>query len=102
MLLRQDNAPAYVPENYTDVLAAVNYGCNSAKVIAQPANSPDFNFIDLGCFCAIQSLQHECTPSSIEELFGAMKNAYLEYGPKKIDDTFVSLQNVRRLLSKHT
>ncbi len=92
LLLQHDNAPAHVPEDDPDVIAAGNYGRTSVKLIAQPANSLDFNINDLGFFRAIQSLQDECCPSSVEELVGAVKKAYVEYDPKKIEDTFISLQ----------
>ncbi len=92
MLLRHDNAPAHVPDDDPDVIAAGNYGRTSVKLIAQPTNSPAFNINDLEFFRAIQSLQDEWCLSSVEELVGAVKKAYLEYDPKKIEDTFISLQ----------
>ena len=38
------------------------------SLTCQPPNSPDFNVLDLGFFNAIQSLQHQNHPKSIDDL----------------------------------
>ena len=60
----------------------------------QPANSPDFNVLDLGFFNAIQSLQHQIAPTSIEELVTAVETAFRQLEPSKLNDCFLTLQSV--------
>lgn len=38
------------------------------RLICQPANSPDFNILDLGFFRAIQSIQYKKTAKTIQDL----------------------------------
>ena len=58
----------------------------------QPANSPDFNVLDLGFFNSIQSLQYEEAPTTIDELISSVENAFWKLDRLTLDNVFVSLQ----------
>lgn len=60
----------------------------------QPPNSPDLIILDLGFVCSIQALQHEFVPSTVEELVAHTERAFNALEPSKLDDTFLSLQQV--------
>ncbi|KAF0706049.1 hypothetical protein AaE_014278, partial [Aphanomyces astaci] len=60
----------------------------------QPPNSPDFNVLDLGFFNSIQSLQHQKSTRSIEELIGAVESAFYSLPSDTLAKTFITLQKV--------
>ncbi|CAB1110880.1 unnamed protein product [Ectocarpus sp. CCAP 1310/34] len=62
------------------------------QLINQPANSPDKNVLDLGFFNSIQSLQDRTTPTSIDDLVGAEKDAWNEDPPVVLNRVWLSLQ----------
>ena len=41
------------------------------RLICQPANSPDFNVLDLGFFRAIQAIQYKKNAKTLKELIPA-------------------------------
>ena len=45
----------------------------------QLPNSPDMNVLDLGYFKAIQSLQHQEAPNSIDELISDVQSPSMNY-----------------------
>ena len=46
--------------------------------VAQPANSPDTNTLDLAFFRAIQSLQYQKPAKNLDELIANVEEAYAE------------------------
>ena len=62
------------------------------SVCNQPANSPDFNVLDLGFFSSIQSLQQEKCMMDIDELISATKEAYWDENPQTLDSVWLTLQ----------
>jgi hypothetical protein len=50
---------------------AKQYGFD-IRLICQPANSPDFNVLDLGFFRAIQSIQYKKNAKTLKDLIPAV------------------------------
>jgi hypothetical protein len=94
LVIQQDGARAHVKTDDPAIVAACTEGGWSMKLDVQPPNSPDLNVLDLGFFCAIQSLQHEHAPSTVEELIASKMAAYADLSPTKLNDTFLSLQHI--------
>lgn len=91
---QQDNAPAHNIYDDPDVLAACNSGNPKIRFIAQPANSPDTNILDLGFFNSIQSLQDRTTPRTVDELVAEVKRAFNEQAPATLGKVWTTLQAV--------
>lgn len=64
------------------------------KFTQQPANSPDCNSLDLGFFCAIQSLQQRNRYKTAEDLIQAVTNSFNGLDPMTLNKVFLSLQCV--------
>jgi hypothetical protein len=60
--LQQDNGEPQVLADDAVVHAVCKAGGWDMKIAHQPANSPDFNVLELGVFASLQTLQH-CKPS---------------------------------------
>jgi hypothetical protein len=56
---------------------AVGRSMFDIELISQPANSPDLNVLDLGFFNSIQSLQHQYSPRTIDEMIDAVGDTFL-------------------------
>ncbi|KAF0767358.1 hypothetical protein AaE_002856, partial [Aphanomyces astaci] len=91
VVIQQDNASPHRCVT-TEVLA--QRGLEKIRVENQPPNSPDFNVLDLGFFNSIQSLQHQKSTRSIEELIGAVEAAFYELPMDTLSKTFITLQKV--------
>lgn len=91
---QHDNAPAHVPDNDENVIAAGNRGRTTVELVSQPPNSPDFNVLDLGMFAGVGSLQYKTAPRTVDELVNEVLKAYQDYEPRSIDDNFLNLQKV--------
>jgi hypothetical protein len=50
------------------------------------------NVLDLGFFAAIQALQHQQAPRTIDDLILAVEKAFDELTSKKLNNVFLSLQ----------
>ena len=51
----------------TDLKNALQHEKFDISINFQPVNSPYFNVLDLGFFNAIQSLQHQCAPKTVDD-----------------------------------
>ncbi|KAF0692128.1 Aste57867_16754 [Aphanomyces stellatus] len=89
--IQQDNAGPH-QQLTTDFLRA--HGVERIDIVPQPAQSPDFNVLDLGLFNSIQSLQYQKRTRNIDELIGAVECALFELPVDTLAKTFVTLQNV--------
>lgn len=90
--VQQDNAKPHCSFNDKDVVTA---GCKNGwtiQLVNQPANSPDFNVLDLGFFNAIQSLQHQSAPETIDELIQAVEESFQKLEKEKLDNVFITMQ----------
>ncbi|KAF0717955.1 Aste57867_1992 [Aphanomyces stellatus] len=64
------------------------------RLSSQPAQSPDFNVLDLEFFNAIQALQHHKVTRSIDDLIAAVHAAFQDLEWRVLDKTFMTLQKV--------
>ncbi len=68
VFIQHECAPAYVPANDKDVLASGYRVRTALELGAQPANSFDFNELDLEIFDGVQALQYKEATKTVEEL----------------------------------
>ncbi|KAK1944846.1 hypothetical protein P3T76_003379 [Phytophthora citrophthora] len=94
VVLQHDNAKPHVPPGDPEVLAACTKDGWDMKVSPQPANSPDFNVLDLGFFASLQSLQHKQKAKTIEDLVNNVDDAFKNLHYSAIDKVFLTLQSV--------
>lgn len=92
--IQQDNATPHMALHDEEFRRAATQDGFDIHLIAQPPNSPDTNVLDLGFFRAIQSIQHEQAPRTVDELVEAVKYAYESFDPRKLNHVFLSLQYV--------
>lgn len=91
--VQQDNAKPHPSVADAELLAAGTSCGWSIRFKSQPPNSPDLNILDLGFFNSIQSLQHEASPKTIDDLIKCVQDAFDELGTETLDDVFLTLQN---------
>lgn len=77
IIVHQDNAKPHISGNDHEFVEAAKRNGFDIRLCFQPLNSPDLNVLDLGFFRAIQTLQHEQAPKTIDELVAALENLYL-------------------------
>ena len=73
--------------------AAAANGLN-LRLVQQPPNSPDTNINDLSFFRAIDALQQEEACTNYEELIQNVKQACVNYSPKKLNNMWITHQQV--------
>jgi hypothetical protein len=66
--IQQDNAPSHIDVHDPLFCEAAQQDGFDIRLICQPANSPDFNILDLGFFRAIQSIQYKKKANTIQDL----------------------------------
>lgn len=98
--IQQDNARTHVDPRDEDFLAAASQHGFDIRLICQPPNSPDLNILDLGYFNAIQTLQHQVCPRTIQELVSAVENSFDEYSTKHVNRIFLTLQSCMQEIMK--
>ncbi|ETN12930.1 hypothetical protein PPTG_08942 [Phytophthora nicotianae INRA-310] len=92
--LQQDNARPHVLLDDVAVMEACSDKGWDMILTAQPANSPDYNVLDLGFFASLQTLQHRKNSRTIEELVNNVDDAFCELPYENIDRVFMTLQSV--------
>ncbi|KAF0692171.1 Aste57867_16714 [Aphanomyces stellatus] len=100
VVLQQDNATPHRSINNA-VLSAVSTDGWTFVVGHQPPNSPDLNVLDLGFFASIQALQYKVVSRSIDDVFHATLMAFDMLDVEKLEDIFLTLQDVMKLVLKH-
>ncbi|XP_010462775.1 PREDICTED: uncharacterized protein LOC104743384 [Camelina sativa] len=100
IFIQQDNARTHVDPRDEDFRAASSHHGFDIRLMCQPPNSPDLNILDLGFFNAIQTLQHEVCPKTIEELVSAVEVMFDEYPPYLVNRIFVTLQSCMQEIMK--
>ncbi|KAK8631061.1 hypothetical protein V6N13_079825 [Hibiscus sabdariffa] len=89
IFIQQDNAKPHIDIDDEQFLQAASLdGFNF-----QPPNSPDLNVLDLGYFRAIQSLQHQESPTTIDELVRAVEKSFSDLSPESLNNVFLTLQS---------
>ena len=90
--VQQDNAKPHFSDNDADIVALGSADGWNIQFKAQPANSPDLNVLDLGFFNSIQSLQHEASPNTIDELIDCVQHAFNKLEANTLNNVFTTLQ----------
>ncbi|KAK8498271.1 hypothetical protein V6N12_073898 [Hibiscus sabdariffa] len=79
IFIQQDNAKPHIDIDDEQFLQAASLDGFNFQLFFQPPNSPDLNVLDLGYFRAIQSLQHQESPTTIDELVNGGNNFKLPH-----------------------
>ena len=90
--VQQDNAKPHFNEDDPEMLEEGSKEEFSIMFKNQPPNSPDMNVLDLGFFNAIQSVQHQHSPKTIDKLISCVSNAFDELHSDKLGNVFLTLQ----------
>ncbi|KAF7142618.1 hypothetical protein RHSIM_Rhsim05G0119600 [Rhododendron simsii] len=90
--IQQDNARPHIKPNDVEFHEAAPRNGFDIRLTNQPANSPDLNVLDLGFFNAIQSLQHQEAPRTIDQLVNAVEKSFDKLPSRELDSVFLSLQ----------
>lgn len=90
--IQQDNAKPHCSVNDPEVIKAGSTHGWNITLVCQPPNSPDTNVLDLGYFNAIQSLQHEASPTTVDELITAVNESFAKLSKETLDSVFLTLQ----------
>lgn len=96
VFIQQDNASPHCFKTDPDVVAACSQDGWDISLAPQPAQSPDFNVLDLGLFRAIQALQQTKKMRSITDIVGAVKDSFNELQRDTLDNTFLTLMSVMK------
>ncbi|KAL5706561.1 hypothetical protein ACHQM5_024712 [Ranunculus cassubicifolius] len=92
IFIQQDNAKLHIDSSDAEFIEAASRDGFDIRLSFQPPNSPDFNVLDLGFFRAIQSLQHQEAPTTIDELVQAVEKAFEDLSTDNLNRVFLSLQ----------
>ncbi|XP_058216712.1 uncharacterized protein LOC131327578 [Rhododendron vialii] len=92
IFIQQDNAKLHIqPFDLQFVETATKDGFD-IRFSNQPPSSLDMNVLDLGYFRAIQSLQHQEVPKTVDALVNAAEKSFEELLADSLNRVFVSLQ----------
>ncbi|KAK8485570.1 hypothetical protein V6N13_068205 [Hibiscus sabdariffa] len=91
IFIRQDNAKPHIGIDNEEFLQATSVDDSNFHMSFQPPNSPDLNVLDLGYFRAIQSLQHQESPTTIDELVKVVEKSFDELAPESLNNVFLFL-----------
>ncbi|XP_062208383.1 uncharacterized protein LOC133909852 [Phragmites australis] len=94
--IQQDNARPHIAPNDKLFCDAAKQDGFDIRLICQPANSPDFNILDLGFFNSIQSIQYKTTAKTTSELVAAVDKAFQEYSVRQLNRIFLTLHLVMK------
>ena len=92
--IQQDNARPHAKSGDMTINAAGKEDGWDISLTCQPPNSPDLNVLDLGYFKAIQSIQHQMCPATVDELIQCVRDAYWQQPIETTENVFLSLQKV--------
>ncbi|XP_058211712.1 uncharacterized protein LOC131323890 [Rhododendron vialii] len=90
--LQQDNAKPHISPLDADFVEAGSKDGFNMRLLFQPPQSPDMNVLDLGYFRAIQFLQHQEAPRTIDELVHVVEKSFEEMSSDNLNRVFLSLQ----------
>jgi hypothetical protein len=66
--IQQDNAPTHLKVDDPQFCQFAKQDGFDIRLVCQPANSPDFNVLDLGFFRAIQAIQYKKNAKTMKDL----------------------------------
>ncbi|XP_058223067.1 uncharacterized protein LOC131332786 [Rhododendron vialii] len=90
--IQQDNARPHIQPSDAQFRDVATKNGFDIRLSFQPPNSPDLNVLDLGFFTAIQSLQYQEAPRTIDELLNAVEKSFDKLPLHDLDSVFLSLQ----------
>ncbi|KAH6804494.1 hypothetical protein C2S51_032741 [Perilla frutescens var. frutescens] len=93
IFIQQDNARPHLDINDAHFVEEAQKDGFDIRLCCQPPNSPDMNVLDLGFFRAIDSLQHQEAPSTIEEFVAAVENSFEKFPTQELNNVFLTLQS---------
>ncbi|XP_022894148.1 uncharacterized protein LOC111408640 [Olea europaea var. sylvestris] len=93
IFIQQDNAKPHLDVNDINFAEAGRNDGFDIHLCRQPPNNPDMNVLDLGFFRAIDSLQHQEAPTTIEDFILAIENAFQTFPTKELNNVFLKLQS---------
>ncbi|KAF7153301.1 hypothetical protein RHSIM_Rhsim01G0178000 [Rhododendron simsii] len=83
--------PRFDANQNEEFLAAMKDGFD-IHLSNQPPSSLDVNVLDLGYFRAIQSLQHQEAPKTVDVLVNAVEKSFEELSADRLNRVFIALQ----------
>nr|XP_027118630.1 uncharacterized protein LOC113735852 [Coffea arabica] len=93
IFIQQDNAKPHTNPMDSKFIEADWMDGFDIHLVFQPPNSPDMNVLDLGYFRAIQSLQHQEAPKTIDELLLAVEKSFDQLSTESLNNVFLTLQS---------
>ncbi|XP_027108922.1 uncharacterized protein [Coffea arabica] len=93
ILIQQDNGKPHIDPTDPKFIETASRDGFDIHLSFQPPNSPDMNILDLGYFRAIQCLQHQEAPVSIDELILAVKKSFDQLSSESLNNVFLTLQS---------
>ncbi|GJQ80312.1 hypothetical protein Trydic_g12195 [Trypoxylus dichotomus] len=90
--VQQDNEKPHSCDNDAELLGEGSRDGWRIKCKSQPPNCPDLNILDLAFFNAIQPLQHQTSPKTMDELIDCVESVFDALTKEKIDSIFLTLQ----------
>nr|XP_016499741.1 PREDICTED: uncharacterized protein LOC107818270 [Nicotiana tabacum] len=93
IFIQQDNARPHLSVNDLQFTEAAQQDGFDIRLCFQPPNSPDLNVLDLGFSRAIQSLQHQMAPKTIDELVNAVEKSFNDMKVERLNHVFLTLQS---------
>ncbi|KAK8581732.1 hypothetical protein V6N12_071941 [Hibiscus sabdariffa] len=93
MFIQQDNAKPHIDVDDEQFLQVASLDGFNFQLFFQPPNNPDLNVLDLGYFRAIQFLQHQESPTTIDELVKAVEKSFNDLSPENLNNVFLTLQS---------
>lgn len=93
IFIQQDNAKPHLDINDMNFVEAARKDGFDIRLCCQPANSPDMNVLGLGFFRAIDSIQHQEAPTTIEDFILAVENAFQTFPSEELNNVFLTLQS---------
>lgn len=91
--IQQDNARPHIRGLDPEFVEAATQDGFDMRLSFQPPSSPDLNVLDLGFFRAIQSLQYQKAPKTIDELVDAVEKSFEEMSSDNLNRVFLTLQS---------
>ncbi|KAL7142023.1 hypothetical protein ABFS83_08G094600 [Erythranthe nasuta] len=93
IFIQQDNARTHINRNDEQFRRAASQDGFDIRLMSQPPNSPDLNILDLGFFCAIQSLQTKKPVKTVDELIVVVVKSCEDFPSTKSNRIFLTLQS---------
>ncbi|XP_059315803.1 uncharacterized protein LOC132066517 [Lycium ferocissimum] len=93
IFIQQDNVRPHLSVNDLEFNEAAKQDGFDIRLCFQPPNSPNMNVLDLGFFRAIQSLQYQRAPLTIDELIEAVEKSFDEMEVHRLNHVFLTLQS---------